>query len=282
MKWLQNNPLGAAMVAVSGVFALAALVMAIVWALPVSVELADSGSGNAEGAGPLPVSREVGSLGDYNVVNEKPVFNESRTPVIEELEESTLEDGETTTEIKDAPDVRLTGVVITPGIRLASLTPADGKQESVMAHEGESLTGEYLGWEVASVQPRAVVLESRDGQSLELELQVHDTTIKAPPKPVAPATTAQAAANENEQTSAESEEPLSRAEQIRQRIAERREELRLEQEAQKSQSESRPGGRQQVAAPQTQSPDSANYQNAIRALMNKSNNQPATKEKEDG
>ena len=51
-------------------------------------------------------------------------------------------------EVKDAPDVRLTGVVITPGMKIASLTPADTNIETVMAHEGESLTGEFVGWQV--------------------------------------------------------------------------------------------------------------------------------------
>ena len=85
--------------------------------------------------------------------------------------------------VKGAPDVRLTGVIITPSVRIASLTPADGKLEGVMAHEGESLTGEYVGWTVSKISPRNVVLESRDGEKLDLDLQVHDVTLKEPPKP---------------------------------------------------------------------------------------------------
>ncbi len=41
MKWLQDNPLGMAMAAISGVLALLALGMAIVWNLPVAVETAE-------------------------------------------------------------------------------------------------------------------------------------------------------------------------------------------------------------------------------------------------
>ena len=36
MKWLQDNPLGMALAGISGFFVLLALIMAIVWSLPVS------------------------------------------------------------------------------------------------------------------------------------------------------------------------------------------------------------------------------------------------------
>jgi hypothetical protein len=279
MKWLQNNPLGMVLAATSGLFALLALVMAVVWTLPVSVEVASTETESTDNAGPSPVFREIGSKGDYQVVNEKPVFNESRQPVIVETDDTLLDDDDTI-EVTGAPDVRLTGVVITPGMKIASLTPADASLESVMAHEGQSLTGEYVGWQVISVNPRNVVLESRDGQSLELELQVHDTAIKEPPKPAEPEKTAQN--DDGAQSDGDSEQPLSRAEQIRQRIAERREELRLEQEAQQASGEARADARPQAAAPQSTTPKSGGYQNAIRALMNKGSKEQDANEKEDG
>ena len=174
-------------------------------------------------------------------------------------------------EVKDAPDVRLTGVVITPGMKIASLTPADGNLKTVMAHEGESLTGEFVGWQVTAVNPRTVVLESRDGQSLELDLQVHDAKIQEPVAPVAapiPAalSNAQALAGQGSGATGD-DEPLSRAEQIRQRIAERRAELRQEQEAQQSQSAAQAGS----AGSKSNTKD---YQTAIREMMkNKSKDQ---------
>ena len=39
MKWLQDNPLGLALIALSGVFALLALGMAVIWSLPMAVEI---------------------------------------------------------------------------------------------------------------------------------------------------------------------------------------------------------------------------------------------------
>lgn len=265
MKWLQDNPLGMVLAGISGFFVLIALIMTIVGTLPVSVDLADAEVETTPGSDANRAERQVGALEDYQIVNEKPVFNESRAPVIDESDEEGDGD-DPTIEVKDAPDVRLTGVVITPGMKIASLTPADGNIETVMAHEGDSLTGEFVGWQVTAVNPRTVVLESRDGQSLELDLQVHDAKIAEPPKSEPVPTTsaalqsAQALAGDRSASTGDDDEPLSRAEQIRQRIAERRAELRQEQEAQQSQNAAQAGTA--GAAPKA-----TKYQNAIREMM---------------
>ncbi len=274
MKWLQDNPIGMILAAISGVFVLLALGMAIIWNLPVSVETAGTETQVATAGQAELAAHQIGALADYHVINEKPVFNESRQPVIAELEDD-LQVDDTTIEIKGAPDVKLTGVVITPSVRLASLTPADQSIEAVMAREGESLTGDYVGWRVASVNPRTVVLESRDGQSLELELQVHDVKIAEPPPIVSATPVVQALTGEDVATADENEEPLSRAEQIRQRIAERREELRLEQEAQQSQN-----GTQVNTARQPSKP--SEYQSAIRAMMKNKSKDQGSNDKNDG
>lgn len=268
MKWLQDNPLGMILAGVSGLFVLLALGMAIVWNLPVSVESDSAGSENAADVTTNLAARQIGPLKDYLVINEKPVFNESRVPALADVEEDP-EDVDDVIEVKDAPDVRLTGVVITLRQRIASLTPADTNIEAVMAHEGEFLTGEFVGWQVAEINRRAVVLKSRDGQSLELDLQVHDAKIKEPPAPVAPAANALTAAKPGAGTVGDDDEPLSRAEQIRQRIAERREELRLEQEA------------QQDSQAAKQPPKPSRYQSAIREMMNKKSKDSASNDKKD-
>jgi len=274
MKWLQDNPVGMVLASISGFFVLLALAMTIVWNLPVSVETDGSDRELAAADEADLTVRQISELGEYRVINEKPVFNESRQPDIGEVDED-LQADDTTIEIQGAPAVKLTGVVITPGSRIASLTPEDKDIESVMAREGESLTGEFIGWRVAAVQPRLVVLESRDGQSLELELQVHDVKIEEPP-PVAPASPiTQALTGGGAEATGEDEEPMSRAEQIRQRIAERREELRLEQEAQQSRN-----GTQANTASQPSKP--SDYQSAIRALMNKKSKDQGSNDKDDG
>ena len=277
MKWLKDNPLGMILAVISGVFVLLALGMAIVGSLPVSVETAGAETEITSDKKTNMTARQIGTLADYQIVNEKPVFNESRNPVIED-EEPADEGLPEEIEVKDAPDVRLTGVVITPGMKIASLTPADGNLKTVMAHEGESLTGEFVGWQVTAVNPRTVVLESRDGQSLELDLQVHDAKIQEPVAPVAapiPAalSNAQALAGQGSEATGD-DEPLSRAEQIRQRIAERRAELRQEQEAQQSQSAAQAGS----AGSKSNTKD---YQTAIREMMkNKSKDQGGSDNKD--
>jgi len=273
MKWLEDNPLGRALAAISGVFILLALVMAIIWNLPVSVEIAETETEDQDGDVSVLTAHQVAPLRDLLVVNEKPVFNESRLPQVDvDVDEDELAE-DATVAVKDAPDVRLTGVIITSGMRIASLTPAKEDIKSIMAHEGQALTGEFVGWQVSVVNPRTVVLESRDGQKLELDLQVHDVKIKEPPKP-APAKTAQAESGQGEQMVDEDGEPLSRAEQIRQRIAERREELRLEQEEQ-AQAQDAAGG-------EGKPPKVSSYQAAIRAMMNNKNKDQDSNDKKDG
>lgn len=266
MKWLQDNPLGMALAAISGVLILFALVMAIVWNLPVSVETSETATPATTDDGTVLTAHQVADMSALQVITEKPVFNESRLPVVEEVVE-TEDELDLTVAIKDAPDVRLTGVIITPSMKIASLTPSNGELENVMAHEGQALTGEFVGWQVSSVNPRIVVLESRDGQKLELELQVHDVKIKEPPKPVA---AAKPADGEGEQPAGGDGQPLSRAEQIRQRIAERREELRREQEEQA----------QADAAGKAAKPNE--YQNAIRAMLKKNSKDKSSDDKKDG
>jgi hypothetical protein len=235
MKWLQANPLGMALAGTSGFLILLALIIAVFWSLPVSVNIDETDSGSIVSAEPVAAAAKVGPFAEYDVINQKPVFNESRMPVIEAVEDDLLGDeeiDESGIAVADAPDVRLTGIIITPGMKIASLTPNDSSIESVMAYEGDALTGEFVGWHISTVNSRDVVLASSDGQTLELELEVHDSKIQQPPSAVAPAKQAEAGKSpaKTAAAAAEGDEPLSRAEQIRQRIAERREELRREQE----------------------------------------------------
>ena len=266
MKWLQDNPLGIALVAIGGFLALIALGMTIAWNLPVTVDADDTVTDIAAADVTPLVAEEAGSLDDYRIVDERPVFNESRHPEIVAVENVIEDPTDETIEATDAPDVKLTGVIITPGMKIASLTPADTSQESVMAHEGQSLTGAFVGWQVSLVNPRDVVLKSTDGQLLELELQVHDVAIKEPPKPKPVAKAAQSKKIEPDKAKSgagDDEEPLSRAEQIRQRIAERREELRREQDVQNQQA----GQDKSQSGRTTRADPGGTYQNAVQARI---------------
>jgi len=282
VNWLQDNPLGRILVYSSGGLLSLAVIMTVVWSLPGSVDTAGIEADEGEGPDVVVAAPEITSLKELQVINEKPLFNEDRLPEI-----AVLDDGDdavdTTFTVKDAPDVKLTGVIITPDMKIATLTPSGSDQENVMAHEGESLVGEYVGWKVGEVKPRAVVLVSNDGQQLSLELQVHDTAIKEPPKPVVaaavpPAVVASNAAAQGAPTVGEDGEPLSRAEQIRQRIAERREELRREQEARAAQAQPTQAGSGEKSTTNRR----AAYQNAIRDMMNNSRKDKDSNDDKDG
>ena len=275
MKWLQDNPVGLALAGIAGFLLLLALGMSILWNLPVTAEITEAGKPDSGNVDAVIAAHDVAAMSELEIINQKPVFNESRLPVLSLVEDSDdIED--TTVAIKDAPDVRLTGVIITPSMKIASLTPSDTNIESVMAHEGDALTGEFVGWQVSSVNARTVVLESRDGQKLELDLQVHDVTIKEPPKPVAEA---EPATSESEAPVDEDGQPLSRADQIRQRIAERREELRREQEEQQGQAGTQGDAQSNRTTKATKPPD---YQSAIRAMMRNKSNEKSSDDENDG
>lgn len=274
MKWLQDNLLGMVLLGSIGVFLLVSLALIIARAIPISTEIAAVAQDDSGVPASTTVTQKAGPLSDYQVINEQPVFNVTRLPIVGEDEgDVSVEDDAIA--IKDAPEVKLTGVIITPGLRIASLKPVEGNLDSVMAKEGEALTGEYVGWQVSTVNPRNVVLESRDGQKLELELQVHDVKIEEPPKPK-PAKTAQAEEGRDEPVG-EDGQPLSRAEQIRQRIAERREELRREQEEQQNEADSRTQGNGGAQA--EKKPD---YQSAIRALIRNEPKDNSSNDNKDG
>jgi hypothetical protein len=273
MKWLQDNFLGMSLLVLMGIFLLTSISLVIVWALPVSTEIAAESSADIDLNASGIVATEIGSQESYTVINDKPVFNESRLPVLEDIVgDEPVEDIEIA--IKDAPEFKLTGVIITPGTKIASLQPAQGGEGSVMAKEGEALIGDYVGWHVSSVQARKVVLESRDGQTLELELQVHDVKIAEPPKPIVVAESEPATSNVAGDPAAQGGEPLTRAEQIRLRIAERREELRREQEGEQTQNQSQATSNDQQAK-------AVDYQSAIRALMNKKPKEDSSKDNND-
>lgn len=270
--------MGMVLLGAIGAFLLVSLSLIIVRALPLSTEIGEVEEDNGGMATSTIVAQKAGPLSDYEVINERPVFNVTRLPIAgEDDSDASVEDDAIA--VKDAPEVKLTGVIITPGVRIASLKPIEGNLENVMAKEGEALTGEYVGWQVSTVSPRNVVLESRDGQKLKLELQVHDVKIEEPPKPKAKPTPAKTAQAEERRAEAVGEDgqPLSRAEQIRQRIAERREELRREQEEQQNDVEDRTqrNGRAQEKKP----PD---YQSAIRAMIQNKPKDNNSNDNEDG
>ena len=222
IKWFENNPFGATLAAICGGLLVISLLLAVVWALPPSVPASASDTDDTVLVLDVPELDDSEPLEAYTVITERPVFNASRLPVIEE--DLTDEDEQLAEEDVDAPEVELAGVIITPSIRMVTLRSKD-QSESLVAFEGQPLEGDYGTWQVSHIEPREVTLSSDNGEELQLKLQVHDIKIEEPPemeKEESDETSASARQAEKEG----SDEPLSRAEEIRQRIAQRREELR--------------------------------------------------------
>lgn len=253
ISWLDDNLLGKILAGVSAAVIVLMLLLGVAWTLP------PTGSGGAGDEEQNELSLDIPELKpgepieQYAVVTERPVFNEGRQPEIAaELDDEELAEDEEEPEV-EAPKVALAGVVITPSLRMATLRP-EGEAASLVAFEGQPLEGDYGSWQVSRIGPRDVTLRSGSGEEVRLELQIHDAVITEPPKPKARTSQDETA----QESQAEDDAPLSRAEEIRQRIAERREELRRAAEE---------GG----AEAEAEKP--ADYRSAIQALMSRSKKQ---------
>ncbi len=252
-RWLEDNPFGIALASVCLGLLVISLLLAVIWTLPPSSQTVGTENENTAPELDLPELAASETIDKYAVITERPLFRSSRLPAIE----SDLDDGlgdELLAEEVDAPDVQLTGVIITPSIRMATLRLKQGKtagQSSLVAFEGRPLEGNFGSWQISRIDHREVTLSSGDGKEVQLKLEVHGVAIAAPPKP-------DPTASEDRQARVRRagqgvDQPLSRAEEIRQRIAERREELRRAAEENE----------------QDEKEAKMSYQQAIQAMMGK-------------
>jgi len=264
LKWLDDNPLGIALGGLCGFLLLALLVLTVLAALPPGVATIPPAENGGEGL-QLPVLAEKLPLASYAIITERPLFSENRQPASQDGDSS----GESLPldEPTGAPEVELSGVIITPTLRMVTLKRTDDAK-SLVAFEGKPIEADFGSWQVSSIQARTVTLTSGSGEELQLELKVHDAKIEQPVQPVKPAKQ-DAAAGEQSPEVAENPptEPLSRAEEIRQRIAERREELRRESEMNGAADQQSNAAVDQSAEQGTDPDDGKNYQQAIQALM---------------
>lgn len=227
IKALEGNTLGLALASVCGTFLLVCLLLIVLWALPPSADSGEEDSSESGLSGDIVALQSASALEEYAVVSQRPVFNEDRRPMLasDDTEPVDFEPGD---DFEGRPDLELAGIVITPTMRVATLR-SNEHEHSLVAFENKPLEGEFGTWQVTRIEERLVTLADDKGDEMQLELQVHDAMIAEPPKPVRPSEAPQAEAEsvEGEQV-AESEvsAPMTRAEEIRQRIEERREELR--------------------------------------------------------
>jgi hypothetical protein len=264
LKWLDDNPLGIALGGLCGLLLLLLLVLTVLAALPPGVATVPPAESGGEGL-QLPVLAEKLPLASYAVITERPLFSENRQPASADGDSA----GESLPldEPAGAPEVELSGVIITPTLRMVTLKRTD-EAKSLVAFEGKPIEADFGSWQVSSIQARTVTLTSGSGEELQLELKVHDATIEQPVQPVKPAKQDTAASEKSPEVAENPPtEPLSRAEEIRQRIAERREELRRESELNGAAGEQSNAAADQPAEQGTDPADGQNYQQAIQALM---------------
>jgi hypothetical protein len=227
IKWFEGNPVGGTFASICAGLLLVSLLLAVFWSLPPSAPLPESGDEEAALVLDVPELDDSEPLEAYTVITERPVFNASRQPVIEE--DTGEDDSEEllAEEEVDAPEVQLSGVIITPDIRMVTLKTKD-QSESLVAFEGMPLEGDYGSWQVSNIEEREITLSSDSGEELQLKLQVHDVKIEEPPElePDEDEDEGDDSADAEPAVAGDGDQPLSRAEEIRQRIAQRREELR--------------------------------------------------------
>lgn len=267
MNWLEKNPVGVALAGFCAVLLLVSGALAFIWSRPPSSGVdAISGENQVDTTLSSP-SNDLGPISQYKLVTDRPLFEETRRPVVSVDVDNSAE-GFEEQRVAGTPEVSLSGVVITHEKSIVTLKPVNGG-ETIIAIEGQPLGEDYPGWAVTDIKPRKIVLASLDGDSLELDLAINTRPMTEPPKPEPPP--AAAAAAEAEQALGEAgkeEPPLSRAEEIRQRIAQRREELRRQAE-ENEQDESQKMRSQ--------------YQNAIRNMIQrKDDTDETTTERDDG
>ena len=245
IKLLEENPLGLGLASVCAALALVSILLAVIWMVPPSTSSVSAEDDGLVAGLNLPELRAVGTIDEFAEITNRPAFNETRLPVIN-LDIGEGDEDELLVEEVDAPEVELAGVIFTPSLRMATLR-TQGEQQSLVAFEGQPLEGNYGTWQITRIEPREVTMASAEGEEVRLELKVHNATIEAPPK-LAETTADPSTPGERKVSGDSEDEPLSRAEEIRQRIAERREELRQAAETEE-------------AAPPKE------YQQSIRSLM---------------
>jgi general secretion pathway protein N len=106
-------------------------------------------------------------------IEQRPLFNDDRKPSPD------VPDGPEYIPPPQVPlNVALTGVILTPDLRLAMLRD-NAKNLPLALREGMPLPGDQGGWLLFAIKPRSVVFKSGADESVEVEL----TASPGPPKP---------------------------------------------------------------------------------------------------
>lgn len=179
----------------------------------------------------------------YAEVMNRPLFNEDRRPLVEATELDTDEPTEEQ-QAEVALNVTVTGIIITPGQKLAMVTN-NVSRELLRLKEGMQLDGDQASWTLSTIEPRRLVFDGGSQGTAEVKLETFTQPLKGGAPPPARRTAAATAASKqenNNQTAAPASadadaERAARAEEIRRRVAERRAELRAEADRRRAEAE---------------------------------------------
>jgi len=146
-------------------------------------------------AGMLPQAKpaspdRIGPLGQYAEAAARPVFTSDRRP--HGFLATAPDDGDAAGAQNQSLDFILTGVLISPQVRMAFLQPGGGGQ-SVRVREGASPES-APGWRLVEVQPRRAIFQSSGGES-SLDLRVFGDDAQVEREVIAGNNTAKAAAD---------------------------------------------------------------------------------------
>jgi general secretion pathway protein N len=173
---------------------------------------------------------------EFAATQARPLFNEDRKPTPDEPSD---ESG--APQPPSAPlNVALTGVVLTPELRVAMVQDKSKGNASVALKEGMPMPGDQGGWTLARVNPRSAIFRETSGDEIEVELTtaVANPRANAPGRPNTPAVPGQARVTPNAPVAASNPNPQSEA--LQRRIEERRKQMRDEAERMKQQPQPAP------------------------------------------
>ena len=89
MNWLENNPLGLTLAGCCVVMLLGSAALGLVWSRPASSGAEDSVAQGQVEVPELGPANDLGEFAEYKGVNDRPLFVESRRPVVAmEIDES--------------------------------------------------------------------------------------------------------------------------------------------------------------------------------------------------
>ena len=141
----------------------------------------DPGEGKAPPpAAPVRRAMVLKPFSNYEMLLQRPLFNEDRkpTPVEEEV-------SETPQATVAALDAQLTGIILMPNTKLAMLRE-NSSGKGLRVRLGSELDGALAGWKLVDLQPRKAVFEAPGQGRQELELAVDKAGAPAIAAPVPP------------------------------------------------------------------------------------------------